>query len=183
MNKNTLYISFYDARAQKMVNEYIPSNTTSIGIRLMNKFNEFYIYFGIQLYYWNYRYMLSFESRKTEDLLFIIHVLEDHDGKPPAKRERRFYSKIYSLYGPEIETLIKPYIIEKKDKDPFIHPYYIAYKKRWLTPKHSQAKRIYHGLDNYELGVMFETLMSGVRKKIEKQNNTRAYYKKLLKKQ
>lgn len=183
MNKKTLLISFYDARARKMLYEHIPSDTTSIGAKLMSKINEFYIYFGIQLYYWNYRYLLSGEHRKAEDLLFIIHVLEDHDGKPPTKREYRFYLKMYNLYGPEIEFLIKPYIIENKQKDPIVHPYYLAYKKRWLTSKHPQAKRLYHGIDNYELDVMFKTLMSGVTKRIKRHYNKRAYYKKVLKKQ
>ena len=182
INKSAIYISFYDASINKVVPEYIPTETTRFGLWFTNKLNDMYLRFGIQLNYWNLRHLLDYEMRKTEDLLFIIHVIEDHDGVAPTRRERKFYTKMNGLYGNEIEQLIKPYITEKKEQDPIVHPYYLAYKKRWIRPKDSQAKRFYHGMDRYELDVMFESLINRSKTESNNYKYKKAYYKRMFKK-
>ena len=180
MNKETIYIAFYNPETKKIEPEYIPSDSSRFGMWFRSKVTFTYRRLNIPVYYWNLRHLLDFETRKIEDLLFLIHVIEEHSDKLPLGRERYVYNKLYFLYRSEIENFVLPYIIEKKNRDPIIHPYYLAYKKRWLRPKYSQARRFYHGMHEYELFEMYSSLIQRVSEEGKKNLSKKRYYKKLL---
>lgn len=182
MSKHAIYISFYDENSKKVVPEHIPGDYTKFGMWIRERLCFLYFKLGIESNYWNFRYVLDFETRKTEDLLFIIHVLEEHDGKPPYWRERLFYERLVWKYDAEVRTFILPYINEKNEQNPIVHPYYLAYKKRWLKPKYSQTRRFYHGMDINELSVLMDSFKDRRKAWAQNYRNKHTYYKKQLKK-
>jgi|GEM_PF-5716200 len=182
MAKYDLYISFYDEDKNKIVPEYIPGETTAIGMWFKNKLDDIYSFLGMQTNYWNLRHLLDAEMRKRGDILFIMHVLEEHDGRPSGWRERRFYLKLLRLYRNEIEHLILPYLIEMKELDPIVHPYYLAYKERWIRPKNSQTRRFYHGMSSEESRIMTHTFIEQINSENAKERNKVAYRKRKLSK-
>lgn len=180
INKDQVYVSFPDVNG-KLVNEYIPKDVGWLGFKVKEAIGLMYAKRGIEIYYWNLRHIMVPETIKQGDLQFIIHVIEDHDGVPTDWRERRFYNKLLKLYYYDVEWFIKPMTDENKSKDPIVHPYYLAYKKRWIKPKDSNFKRSYHGLNRAEAVEMIEIYIEQIKKRRSRFFSQKSYYKKQLK--
>lgn len=180
---DSLYISFVNKQG-KMENEYIPRNTTRLRKWLEKRRQAVYIKLGIDEHYANYRYILSDDIIKQEDILFIIHVLEQHDGKPDYRRERWFYEKLRLLYQEEIDIFIKPLIeYEKKNGVAITHPYGRAYYKRWISKQNSDMKRLYHGVNPIEASEIIDSMMDKLLSILKAQARKQSYYDKKLQKE
>lgn len=142
-------LSFYIDK-KNTVTEYIPKDA--------GKFYDWYRYnlrsvqnkLNMPHYYWHYRHLQSPELMKIADLQFMIHVYSDHEGLPEDKWERHHYRNAYSLYSTEFENLIVPKLLEEKENRAIIHPYAVAYYKRWLKKPNPHIKQFYHGVSSYD---------------------------------
>lgn len=144
--------------------EYVPSEYNKLENWILFKYRRLLDKFNVQHYYWHYRYLLNARSRKSEDILFMIHVYKEHGGKPTDTKEASFYNKMMRLYGVEFTYLIQAKIDEEKNSRGISDVYAQAYYKKWLRPKTPNMKRLYHGVDNYEIVEMIDTI-SGINMK------------------
>jgi hypothetical protein len=138
--------------------EYVPANYNNFEAWIFRKYAHFLHRHGRQQYYWHHRYLLSPRSRKSEDLLFMMHVYIEHNGEPEDKYEKNFYKKLWRMYGIEFSYLIQAKIDQEKQGKGIPDVYAQAYYKKWLTPKTPNMKRLYHGVDSYEIIDLLETM-------------------------
>lgn len=180
LNKDSLYLSFVNEEG-RLVNEYIPRNFNWLGRRIRQSYFNVLQRLGKNHYYWHFRHLYGGDSIKENDIAFILHVLEDHGGKPYDKNEARFYNHIESLYKEEITNILMPYVVLKEEGRAITHPYYQAYLKRWTSNKpHRELKRLYHGIDSQEVRELLEIMMSENDRIIKRLVASQRYYDKKL---
>lgn len=133
--------------------EHIPSNH-SLTFKIRSWLLNFKFDHGINVYYWDFRFLYLPKERKARDLAFIVHVLNDHNGQPSDKKELRHYGSAIKRYQHEVD-----YFIYKNDDGrvlnlkevKFKHPYEQAYKKQWgQISEIADFKRLYHGINRGE---------------------------------
>lgn len=139
--------------------EYVPSEYNRFENWILIKYRRILDKLNVQHYYWHYRYLLNARSRKSEDLLFLIHVYNEHAGVPTDKHENNFYRKLFRLYDVEFTYLVQAKIDEEKNSRGIADVYAQAYYKKWLRPKTPNMKRLYHGVDSYEIIEMLDAII------------------------
>lgn len=183
-DKDALYITFLHQNGE--TREYIPSEYNKHEVWLRRQ----YIYFMFRFhkyfpnyYYWHIRHMLTAKDRKIQDLQFMIHVFNDHNGIPENRRERWFYGHCWKLYGKEFIDLIAPKIILNEEGDVPNHEYALAYYKRWLREPRPNIKISYHGVSLFELEEIFHEIDHIYHAEYIKLRNRTNYEKRKLKKE
>ena len=180
--KNDFFITFiYDLKERR---EYIPEQYNkyemwirSSYIRIMFHFNSVFPNY----YYWHVRHWMSAEERKMQDLLFMIHVYEDHDGVPINRREKWFFNHCWNMYSTEFSKFIVPKLQLNSEGDVPTHEYALAYYKRWLRKPSANFKKIYHGVDLYELSEIIDEVYAMNNRELKKIMNKENYEKRKLK--
>ena len=179
-NYNEMRVSIPTAESLKY--EYVPGEYTNFENWLFGRYIVFLYKHGRKHYYWHYRFCLSIKNRKSEDLLFLIHVYQEHDGKPTDRCEEKFYNKLLREYRNEFEYLIRPKIeLESKGKG-IADVYAQAYYKKWLRQKTPNMKRLYHGVDSYEVSDLLRTISQIEEKEVKRIKNRIKYANKKAKK-
>lgn len=180
LRSDSLYISFLNKEG-KMTHEYIPRDATRLRRWLEKRRRAAYRKYGIEDHYGNIRHVLIGDGIKIEDIAFIIHVLEQHNGNPEYSRERWLYNKLQFLYHDEIEQFIKPYIEYEKKGSAITHPYGRAYYKRWIMKQNADLKRMYHGVNSDEVIEMADALIEKIDRRIKRNQDKQRYYDNKLK--
>ena len=85
--------------------EHIPPDYPYLSQRLRDYYAAYRSKFGLQLYYWQLRFMFRPKERKVYDLNFMMHVDKDHDGKPEMIMERIHYYFAKQKYLPELKFI------------------------------------------------------------------------------
>ena len=178
--KDSLYISFYNSD-KKIANEYIPADASKLRSWLETRRHKIYWKYGIEEHYGNYRHVLIGDSIKIEDIAFIMHVLEQHNGRPDYRRERWLFNSLSYLYKDEIENFILPYIENEKKGSAIIHPYGRAYYKRWMIRQNPDLIRMYHGVNFEESFEIRDAFFEKIDRLIKRHQNKQTYYDKKLK--
>ncbi|MCA9344501.1 hypothetical protein KC946_01570 [Candidatus Saccharibacteria bacterium] len=122
------------------------------------------------------------DIRKKEDIKFIFHVLEVHEGEPKLYREKLAYNRLCALYKQELDILLIPKYFADVEKEPITHMYARAYFKRWIQKPSSEWKLTYHGLDFNELLDSEIMAIDIMKKELKSMDNRYNYYKNKLKK-
>jgi (2Fe-2S) ferredoxin len=133
----------------KYKEEYIPPKQSRANLWLRQRYLHLRIRLNKDIYYWQVRFLLMPLERKCYDIDFIMHVLNEHNGKPEQKTEKRHYEYAKTLYLSEIN-----YIIDQMNKDEtrdaanrIGHPYAYAYLERWKKSLDTPyVKTWYHGV-------------------------------------
>ena len=134
---------------------------------------------GIKHYYYHYRHYLTGPSRKIEDSRFLTHVIKEHEGIPDDVHERRHYKTLRRLYYPEFDFFMEPYINEDVSAVGVADNYVRAYYKTWISKQVSpQLKRMYHGVDYYELKDLLPLLLKQSRAEYTRHMKRSNYHKK-----
>lgn len=145
--------------------EYVPSDYSFIGNRFRDYYAAYRSKFGLQLYYWQLRFMYRPKERKVYDLNFMMHIDKDHDGKPEMIMERIHYYFAKQKYLPElnfIKSMDMPGWRMEHSKDIYLqkHPYVKAYKQNWIKnfDESPNWKLLYHGVHILELSPVLDKL-------------------------
>lgn len=148
-NKSEIHISFlYE---NDLINEYIPTEINKWFCSLLNKRLFYFIEHRKPIYYNHMRHLLPFNIRKMQDLNFIKHVYDIHDGQPEDIKEFRIFERLQEYYGPEYDSLIKPKYDEEKEGRGIADVYARAYYQKWLRKKLPEFSLLYHGANGEEL--------------------------------
>lgn len=70
---------FFPDSDGKYMSEYIPPPESRISFWLKERYLEFRILLGKDIYYWHIRHSYDPEFRKSSDVEFIRHVIKDHN--------------------------------------------------------------------------------------------------------
>jgi hypothetical protein len=178
--KDSLYLAFY-SNDNRLEYEYIPNDASRLRRWLEKRRRDVYLKLGIEEHYGNYRHILLGDSIKIEDIAFIIHVLEQHNGIPEYRRESWLYTKLSYLYRNEIEIFIKPYIEYEKKGSAITHPYGRAYYKRWMIRQNPELKRMYHGINSVESSEIKDAFLEKINRRIKRVGDKQRYYDNKLK--
>lgn len=149
----------------KHFTEYIPSNYSYLNNRIRDYYAAYRSKFGLQLYYWQVRFMFTPKERKVYDLNFMLHVEKDHNGKPDMLIERLHYYFAKRKYQAELNFIKSMEMLDwqmehSKDIELQKHPYVKAYKKHWVENFRESPdwKTLYHGVNILELGPVLDKL-------------------------
>lgn len=139
-----LQLPVFEEKGRSYVSEYIPSASHFIKNYLYSVRLSFLLRFRRPIYYYHLRYLLNPIFRKQCDLLFISHVLIDHQ-RPIDKTEQRHFVKIYSKYTQELQYFM-PIVVAYNDKLLREWSVYMqAYADMWLIPMFPEIKLYFHG--------------------------------------
>lgn len=135
------------------IEEHIP-DFHALTFRIRSWWLNFKFSHGINVYYWDLRFLYLPKERKARDLAFAIHVLNDHAGAPDDNKEKKHYQSALKKYLHEINYFVhqneEGRTLNLKETK-FKHPYEQAYKKQWgEAPNIADFKRLYHGINRNE---------------------------------
>lgn len=149
----------------KHFQEHIPTEYSYLGNRLRDHYAANRSRLGLQLYYWQLRFMFPPKERKVYDLNFMIHVDKDHDGKPDMWMERIHYYFAKKRYLPELNFIKSMDMLDwqmEHSKDIYLqkNPYVKAYKQKWIKnfKENPGWKLLYHGVHILEVGPVMDKL-------------------------
>ena len=185
---NATRLAWVNAKGE-LEHEYIPHAYTKIMHWLADRRFYHLALSGKDIYYWHTRYRWDPYMRKKNDIAFILHVLNAHNGEPELPQENKWFIKLWNLYSKELsymelETAKDSPIAWRKEKLVLGDPYAYAYKHKWIdsTFAVAQSKTLYHGVNfteynriNQELKKLFESEI------IENQRREKARLKKSVK--
>lgn len=175
-------LNFYCNGAEQT--EYIPRRLMQIEIKAYMAYRRVLDYLGYKHYYYHYRSYYPGPTRKKEDFRFMIHVINDHKGNPVDPTEARHYQKLRNLYYPEFDYFIAPYVVDGEVKNGIEDIYVRSYYKRWITKRTSpEIKRMYHGVDAYELAEILPIVLKQSEVEFNRLKSRIKYHEKRAKKQ
>jgi len=180
VDKSTFFLTFYVNG--KPYTEHIPTEIGKLEASLRTEYRKILDKFGTAHYYWHYQQYFTSKLKKSEDLLFMQHVYEEHEGDPKDKHEKKYFNKMVQLYGIEYYTLVAPKIALEKESKTATHDYALAYYKRWLAKPTPNMKRLYHGIDEYEVVEILQDIISIHKRERSKMRNKENYLLRKLRK-
>jgi hypothetical protein len=163
-DSNEPLLHFPDGNGQ-YVSEHIPHDLAKLEIWLRQQYTLYRIKHNKDIYYWHTRFWYSPQKRKQEDIKFIRHVWEVHDGEPVDQAEQRWFKRLWSNYGKELayveSELAKDSSSARKGLTPRrSHPYAVGYISRWYTPDTQVPEEVmlYHGIQTSDFVDLFDML-------------------------
>ena len=147
-NRTELHISFFIDG--KLLNEYIPANIPRWQYWILDKRINYRINHGKPIYYNHVRYLMPHDIKKMQDLNFLKHVFEIHDGQPTDSTEYKIFERLYEYYELEYEYLVRPKYDAEKENRGVEDVYARAYYRKWLRKKIPEISLQYHGADAKE---------------------------------
>ncbi|MCA9349319.1 hypothetical protein KC878_04250 [Candidatus Saccharibacteria bacterium] len=179
-NTDQLHMAFHVG--DTMAYEYIPAEVSATYIDFLR-----YVRWILtklhkpHYYYWQYRHLYDIQTRKQEDLRFIMHVWQDHQGKPTNRMEKWHYYKAMRLYGSEVEAFVLPKLRCEGKGQAITHEYALAYYKRWLyKDADPELKCFYHGVEIDEIVELIDRMIARTKQSKKRRASRRLYLNKQL---
>jgi len=166
--------------------EYFPSDVP----RFVNRLRFWYLVLrarlGLNIYYWQIRYVYQPKYRKMFDLHFLLHVQSKHNSTPTNLLERFHYKLGMSNYGSEIRFIDYErsgrIAQDENSKHQYAYNqhYFDAYKERWLeNPRLENENRVilYHGVSYGDAIDVLKEHVEIIEEHIAHLNRLKAFFK------